>query len=500
MDFNVKIGDANKLRTACIVVGIFSPKRFSEAAESLDKASKGQLSDLLKSGDISTDCGDTTLIYTPKGNIEAKRILVVGCGKGKALSPSSFITIAASSAKALQNSSVTEAISCLADLDVEGRDKNWKVQKTIEACHNETYRFDECKSDVKPPKRPLKKVAFPVTYREFENETKDAIRIGKAIASGVDLARTLGNRPANFCTPTDLADQAKAMSKEYKSLRVQILEEKDMQKLGMGSLLSVSVGSRQPAKLIVMQHNGGKKGDKPVVLVGKGVTFDSGGISLKPGAAMDEMKFDMCGAASVFGTMSAVLDMQLAINLVCIVPATENMPDGIATKPGDVVTSMSGQTIEVLNTDAEGRLILCDALTYAAKYNPDVIIDIATLTGACLVALGKHTAGLLSNDQGLADDLLAAGTYSSDRAWQLPLWDVYDKQINSNFADMANIGGPGAGTITAACFLARFTKEYQWAHLDIAGVAWKSGAAKGATGRPVPLLTQFLMNRANDAG
>ncbi|HED18861.1 MAG TPA: leucyl aminopeptidase, partial [Gammaproteobacteria bacterium] len=289
--------------------------------------------------------------------------------------------------------------------------------------------------------------------------------------------------------------QAKALKKDYPALKVQILEEPAMKKLAMGALLSVSRGSRQPAKLIVMQYSGGNKKAKPVVLVGKGVTFDSGGISIKPGAAMDEMKFDMCGAASVFGTVSAVAEMKLPINLVGIIPATENLPDGDASKPGDIVTSMSGQTIEVLNTDAEGRLILCDALTYAKKFNPDVVVDIATLTGACVVALGHHTTGLLSNDQDLADELLKAGQASSDRAWQLPLWDEYDEQISSNFADMANIGGRGAGTITAGCFLGRFTKDYRWAHLDIAGVAWKSGHAKGATGRPVQLLTQFLLNR-----
>ena len=318
---------------------------------------------------------------------------------------------------------------------------------------------------------------------------------GVAIANGIDLARTLGNRPGNFCTPTDLAKQARDLKKAYSELKVEILDEKAMEKLGMGSLLSVSRGSRQPARLIVMQYQAGEKSDKPVVLVGKGVTFDSGGISIKPGAAMDEMKFDMCGAASVFGTVSAVAELGLPINLVGVIPATENLPDGDASKPGDVVTSMSGQTIEVLNTDAEGRLILCDALTYAGKFDPAVVIDIATLTGACIVALGNHTAALMSNHQALADDLLDAGQIAFDRAWQLPLWEEYDEQISSNFADMANIGSPGAGSITAASFLARFTKDYRWAHLDIAGVAWKSGKEKGATGRPVPLLMQYLMNR-----
>jgi leucyl aminopeptidase len=265
----------------------------------------------------------------------------------------------------------------------------------------------------------------------------------------------------------------------------------------MGALLSVARGSRQPAKLIVMEYRGGAKNQKPIVLVGKGVTFDSGGISLKPGEAMDEMKYDMCGAASVIGTMSACAELQLGLNMVGIVPATENLPDGQATKPGDIVTSMSGQTIEILNTDAEGRLILCDALTYAGQFDPDVVIDVATLTGACIIALGHHPAGLLGNHNPLINDLLNAGKTSGDRCWELPLWDDYQEQLDSNFADMANIGGREAGTITAACFLSRFTRDYDWAHLDIAGVAWKSGKEKGATGRPVPLLTRYLLDRCN---
>ena len=500
MDFNVKTGDADKIRSACVVVGVSSPRHLSAAAERLDKASRGQLHELLKSHDINTDCANTTLLHSPRGRIEAQRILVVGCGKEKTLSPTAFIKIVSAAAKALHSSGITEATSFLNELKVEDRDLAWKIRKTIEACHDVIYRFDECKSDAKAPKRPLKKLGLAVTDRAEQIPAKAAIRAGIAIASGINLARTLGNRPGNYCTPSDLANEAKALGKEHSTIKVRVLEEKDMEKPGMGSLLSVSRGSRQPAKLIVMQYHGGNKGDKPVVLVGKGVTFDSGGISLKPGAAMDEMKFDMCGAASAFGSIKAAAQMQLAINLACIVPATENLPDGEATKPGDIVTSMSGQTIEVLNTDAEGRLILCDALTYAGTLDPDVVIDMATLTGACLVALGKITTGLLSNDQALADELLQAGTISADRAWQLTLWEEYDEQLKSNFADMANIGGRDAGTITAACFLGRFTKDYRWAHLDIAGVAWKSGAAKGATGRPVAMLTQFLMNRANDAG
>jgi len=508
MDFNVKVGDPDKLRTACVVVGISAPRRLSPAAERLDKASRGQLRELLKHNDIDTECGKTTLIHQPKGRIQAARILVVGCGTDKTLPPQTYFKIAAAAAVALQSSGATEAVSFLTQLDVQGCDTAWKAQRMVEATRDALYRFDELKSEAEAPKRPLRKLTLAVADDSDLVAARKAVRDGIAIANGVELARTLGNRPGNRCTPADLASQAQQLKRQHKSLKLEVLERKDMEKLGMGALLSVARGSRQPPKLIVMQYRGSKAGDKPLVLVGKGVTFDSGGISLKPGAAMDEMKFDMCGAASVFGTVSAVAELELPVNLVGIVPATENLPDGDASKPGDVVTSMSGQTIEILNTDAEGRLILCDALTYAKKFDPFVVVDIATLTGACVVALGKHASGLLSNDQDLADELLEAGQTSGDRAWQLPLWSEYDEQLKTNFADMANIGGRDAGTITAACFLGRFTRNYRWAHLDIAGTAWKTGEAKGATGRPVPLLMQFLMNQCaaqpseqrNDAG
>ena len=348
------------------------------------------------------------------------------------------------------------------------------------------------KSDGKPK---LRKLTFEVASKAQLKNAETAIQQGIAIGTGMDRARDLGNLPGNVCTPGYIAKQAKLLAKGQKQLTVKVLEEADMRKLKMGSLLSVSAGSRQPAKLITLEYKGAPAKEKPIVLVGKGVTFDTGGISLKPGAAMDEMKFDMCGAASVVGTLSAVVDMKLPINVVGIIPTTENMPDGLATKPGDIVTSMSGQTIEILNTDAEGRLILCDALTYAEKFKPRCVIDIATLTGACIVALGKVPSAVLGNHDPLINDLIKSGQQIEDKLWQLPLWDEYQEQLNSNFADIANIGGRDAGTITAACFLSRFTKNYSWAHLDIAGTAWKSGEQKGATGRPVPLLTQYILNQ-----
>jgi leucyl aminopeptidase len=323
----------------------------------------------------------------------------------------------------------------------------------------------------------------------------EGLRVGRAVAAGVELARECANRPGNHCTPTYLAQTAKSLGKEH-GLKVEVLERKDVEKLGMGSFLAVAQGSDEPLKFIVARWQGAAKAEAPVVLVGKGITFDSGGISLKPGAEMDEMKFDMGGAASVLGTMRAVAELGLKLNVVAIVPACENLPSGRAVKPGDVVTSLSGQTIEILNTDAEGRLILCDALTYAERFKPAAIVDVATLTGACVIALGHHRSGLFSPDDALAAELLAAGEAALDPAWRLPLDEEYDEGLKSNFADMGNVGPRAGGSITAAMFLKRFTAKQRWAHLDIAGTAWKSGAAKGATGRPVPLLTHFLLQRA----
>ncbi len=496
MDFTVKTGDPAKQRTGCLVVGLFAARQLSATGQALDKATHGQLTELLKRGDIGSQRGTTTLIHAPHGRVEAERILVVGCGDRKDFDSRAFVQVAAAAARTLDSSAVTDAISYLTELDVEGHGMAWKAARLVMAGHSAVYRFDELKSSAKPPKHPLRKLHVGVTDAADQDAAREGIVQGRAIAHGVELTRRLGNLPGNICTPTYLAEQAREISKRSTKMKCDVLEKRDMEKLGMGSLLSVARGSRQPPKLIVLHYNGGTKTDKPVALVGKGVTFDSGGISIKPGAAMDEMKFDMCGAASVLGTLAACLELKLPLNVVGLIPATENLPDGDASKPGDIVTSLSGQTIEILNTDAEGRLILCDTLSYAERFKPAVVIDIATLTGACIVALGHHASGLLANDQTLADELLDAGRTAVDRAWQLPLWDEYDKQLESNFADMANIGGRDAGTITAACFLGRFTQDYRWAHLDIAGTAWNSGKEKGATGRPVPLLTQFLLNRA----
>ncbi|MFV9615109.1 MAG: leucyl aminopeptidase [Gammaproteobacteria bacterium] len=497
MEYTVKSGNPEKQRIGCVVIPVYASRKLSPAAKIIDQASNGYISTLVRRGEIEGDLGNTLLLHNIKNTL-CDRVLLIGCGKEKNIDVKTFYKINHSMVKTLQASGATEIASYLTEVPVKNKDINWKIQHSIEAIDETLYQFNQLKSEKKETRRPLRKFIFSVNGRGQLMQGEKAVRQGMAISTGIHLAKDLGNLPGNICTPDYLAKQAEVLAKQYKNVKTTILEEKDMEKLGMGSLLSVSKGSREPAKLITIEYMAGDKKQAPIVFVGKGVTFDSGGISLKPGAGMDEMKYDMCGAASVIGVISACAELQLPINIVGIIPTVENMPDGIASRPGDIVTSMSGQTIEILNTDAEGRLILCDALTYAEKFDPDVVIDIATLTGACIVALGAHPAGLLSNHSPLANDLLSAGQSSGDRCWQLPLWDDYQEQLKSNFADMANIGGKGAGTITAACFLSRFTKKYHWAHLDIAGVAWKSGSHKGATGRPVGLLTQYVLDRCVD--
>ena len=494
MEFSIKSGAPEKQHSACVVVGVFEPRKLTDAATALDKLAKGYLSGILRHGDMDGKAGSTLLLHNVPHTL-CQRVLLVGLGKEREFHDQEYRNAVRAAFKVLHQTGAVEATLFLTEAPLKKRDHAWKISQAVMVAMESIYRFERLKSKPEENKRHLRKVILGMTGRAGLAAGEEAMNQGLAIAHGMNLTKDLGNLAANICTPAYLAEQAIGMAKTYK-LKATILEQKDMEKLGMGSLLSVAHGSRQPAKLIVLEYQGLKKMSNPVVLVGKGVTFDTGGISLKPAAEMDEMKFDMCGAASVLGTIKAVAQMQLPINLVGIIPATENMPGGNATKPGDVVTSMSGQTIEILNTDAEGRLILCDALTYAERYQPEVVIDIATLTGACVIALGHVASGLLSNDDALAKELLHASEQAADRAWRLPLWDDYQEQLKSNFADMANIGGRAGGTITAACFLSRFTKKYRWAHLDIAGTAWKSGKEKGATGRPVPLLTQFLIARA----
>ena len=495
MEYLVKRTSITSEKTACAVVAVFANKRLSDEAEKLDRKYRGIISDAIKSGDISGNVGQTLLVR-PSRTATHKRILLIGCGKAKNLNVQSYKKIIRACAQSLKGLNATDAISTLNTLNIENTSADTLTRLHVLICEDVFYQYDETLSEKKSAAK-LKRIKFLCAEADELQDTRESIAQGKAIASGMLTSKELGNLPANICTPTYLAKRAQEIKQGQKKLSVEVLDEAAMKKLGMGSLLSVSAGSAQPAKLIVLNYQGGSKTDKPIVLVGKGITFDTGGISLKPGAAMDEMKFDMCGAATVLGTMQAVNEMQLPINVVGIVASAENMPGGHATKPGDVVTSMSGKTIEILNTDAEGRLVLCDALTYAGRFKPDVVIDFATLTGACLVALGHEASGLMSNSDQLSDDLLAAGQTTGDRAWRLPVWDEYQSQLDSNFADMANIGGRWAGTITAACFLSRFTEDYQWAHLDIAGTAWHMGGKnKGATGRPVPLITEYILMRA----
>ena len=494
MEFSIKTGNPEKQRGACVVVGVFESRKLTPAAESIDKASSGRLSELLRRGDMDGKAGSTVLLHDVP-DTACDRVLLVGLGKEKEFGDKAYCAAIRNALKALKETGAQNATVFLTEVPAGKHSLAWRIRQAVMLSCESAYRFEQFKTKQPNATPKLRRLAFAVTERADLPNAEEALRQGQAIGEGVALARTLGNLPGNVCTPTYLADTALQIAKDYQ-IPCEILERADMEALGMHSLLSVAKGSHQPPKLIVLQYRGGESGAKPLVLVGKGITFDSGGISLKPGEGMDEMKFDMCGAAGVLGTLKAIAQMQLPVNLTVLVPTTENMPGGGASKPGDIVTSMSGQTIEILNTDAEGRLILCDALTYAERFDPDTVIDVATLTGACVIALGHVATGLFANDDALARALLAAGDDALDRAWQMPLWEDYQDLLKSNFADMANIGGRPAGSVSAACFLSRFTKKYEWAHLDIAGTAWKSGVEKGATGRPVPLLTHYLLERA----
>ncbi|MES2623738.1 MAG: leucyl aminopeptidase [Pseudomonadota bacterium] len=492
MQFTVKTANPSQLSTNCLVVGVFEDKALPELTTILDKAGKQFISKVLASGDLEGKVGQTLLLQKQDG-IKAQRILLVGCGKEKDLDAKKFANILRITYKTLQSYNLTEAAFGLVDLAINNIAAKRKAELLARTFANLEYRYTTTKS-TSPKQFSLAKVLVLFTDAKERSQASAGLDLGNAIGNGMNVARELGNLPANICTPTYLGEQAKKLGAKNKSLKVQVLTEAQMRKLGMHSLLSVGNGSVEPSALIIMQYQGADASQQPNVIVGKGITFDTGGISLKPGAGMDEMKFDMCGAASVLGAMTALCELKPKINVVGVIASAENMPGGKATKPGDIVTSMSKQTIEILNTDAEGRLVLCDALTYVERFKPKTVVDIATLTGACITALGSVVSGLMSNDDKLAETLYQCGLDSLDPVWRLPIWDEYQDQLKSNFADMANIGGPKAGAITAACFLARYTKKYKWAHLDIAGTAWLQGGEKGATGRPVPLLMEYLLN------
>ena len=495
MEITLASGTPEKQKTGVIVVGAFADGALTPGAKALDEASQGRLSAVLKRGDLDEAAGSTLMLQGLPG-VAAERVLILSLGRKDAMSPRAYRDALGGVAKALANGKATDAVLALST-QITGLSLAWRVQTAARLLADGAYRFDfpSAKKDGKP--RGARKVVLLVAGKVDAKATA-ALKSGLAIAEGMALTKDLGNLGGDVCNPGYLAATAKKLGKEFK-FGVEVLERADVEKLGMGSFLSVGRASASPCKFIVMQYKGGKASAKPVVLVGKGVTFDTGGVSLKPGANLDEMKFDMCGAGTVLGVFRTIARMKLPLNVVGIIPAVENMPGGNASRPGDVVASMSGQTVEILNTDAEGRLILNDALTYAERFKPDCVIDIATLTGAIVVALGAHATGLFANDEALAAELLKSGTETGDRAWQMPLWEDYWPQLHSNFADMSNLGGPAAGSVTAALFLSRYAKAFKWAHLDIAGTSSLSGAAKGATGRPVPLLAQFLMKRAGVA-
>jgi len=496
VEFSIKRSSPEKQRAGCAVVGVFENRRLTRAAGQVNEASGGYLERLLKQGDMSGKAGSTLLLHEVPG-VSSERVLLVGLGKESEFNDRVYRDAIKAAIRGLRDTGAKDAVMHLVHVPVKKRNLAWRAEQAALMALDCLYRFDRLKSRrdevASGPQRLIFNYETPADKKVLEA----ALAKGRAIAGGMSLAKDLGNLPGNICTPSYLAEQATHLAEAH-GMDLEVLEQEDMERLGMGSLLSVAKGSDQPPKFIILQYRGGNS-EKPVVLVGKGITFDSGGISLKPAAEMDEMKYDMCGAASVLGTLQALAELALPLNVVGIIPTCENLPSGRANKPGDIVTSMSGQTIEVLNTDAEGRLILCDALTYAERFEPAAVVDIATLTGACVIALGHVATGLLANKQSLANELLAAGEESGDRCWQLPLWEEYQDQLKSNFADMANIGGRPGGTITASAFLSRFTKKYDWAHLDIAGTAWKSGKEKGGTGRPVPLLVHFLAERASKA-
>jgi len=494
MEFFVTTAAPARHRTECAIVGVFEKGELATAAAQLDERIGGRIAKLTKRGDLRGKPGESVLLTDLEG-APCERVIVVGLGSRANFKRKQYRKSLSAAFATLARTGAREAVNYLSLETVPDADSYGLARIAAEVAGNSAYRIPDHKTSNKRPKSLLTRFGVAVAGRSEQTAAERGLQHGSAISSGMALMRDLANQPPNICTPTYLANAAKTLSKQHRSVRVRVLTEEDCRKLRMGSFLSVTAGTVQPARLIVLEYQAGKRGVAPVALIGKGVTFDTGGISLKPPAAMDEMKFDMSGAASVLGTFRAVAELKLPINLVGVVPACENMPDARATKPGDVVTSMSGQTIEVLNTDAEGRLILCDAITYARRFKPDVVIDIATLTGACVVALGNHISGLFGNDDELIQQLQTAGQRADDRAWPMPIGEEYAEGLKSNFADFANVAGREGGAITAACFLAKFTDGLKWAHLDVAGTAYVGGSHKSSTGRPVPLLVDYLLNR-----
>jgi leucyl aminopeptidase len=493
MEFPVKAGAAARQRTDCAILPLFDDGQLRGATKEFDRATRGAVAKLVRAGDAPARLGATTLVHRTQGTAAA-RWLLVGCGKRSEFSPKRLTTALSSAIGALRNGGAREATSYLGYDTEAAIDAATAARHSVETARASLYRFDELKSRSDPAPR-LARLTLGYPQGADLAAVRGGVKVGTAVANGSDLARDLGNRPANVCTPTHLAEAAAKLVEQFANFEIKVLDERDMRRLGMGALLSVTQGAAEPPRFIVLHYHGAGK-QAPVALCGKGVTFDTGGISIKPAPKMDEMKYDMCGAGGVLGAMAAVGELQPAVNVVALIPACENMPSGTATRPGDIVKSLSGQTIEIINTDAEGRLILCDALTYAKRFKPRYLIDVATLTGACVVALGHTYTGLFSNDESLARSLLEAADRSLDLAWRLPVHDDYGESLRSNFADFANSGTRDGGASVGANFLSRFVDGTPWAHLDIAGVAWRANASKGATGRPVPLLVDFLLDAA----
>ncbi|MEM9386315.1 MAG: leucyl aminopeptidase [Pseudomonadota bacterium] len=493
MKYSVSGANVSGLESSCVIAAISRDGTLGPATAQLDANLGGAVRRIIETGDFKGKLGDTFILTGLDGGVS--RVVLTGTGDAAELDAKRYRRALIAGADAAA-STAAGAVTLLTSLEPPaGMGTAEAVRLGVECFAYATYRFTSFKSKGAEAAGALPESCTMLVAEDTLSEGERGLAVGQAVAAGVALARDLGNMPANACTPTYLAQTAERIAADNRHMTARALDKDEIEALGMGSFLSVSQGSRQPPKLIIMEYKGGPEGEAPVALVGKGITFDTGGICIKPAPAMDEMKYDMCGAAGVLGTMQSVARLGPACNVMAIVPTCENMPDGLATRPGDIVTAMDGQTIEILNTDAEGRLILCDAICYAKRYQPDVIVDVATLTGACVIALGEHYSGLMSNDDALAEALMAAGRSACDVAWRLPVDDDYAEALKSNFADFANVGGRPGGAITAACFLHKFARDQRWAHLDIAGSAWKGGKAKGGTGRPVGLLMQFILDR-----
>jgi leucyl aminopeptidase len=495
MEFTTIVDGKARHAAGCAVVGVYENGELGFGAGPIDRQLSGLIGKLHAGGDFAAKLGDALLLPSPSG-AAAARVLLIGLGARASFTRKQYRKALQAAAQALAKTGATDAVVYLGLEEVPDLDVHYRARFVAEIFRAQSYKIPDLKTAPKPKKRGLARVMLAVADARAAKAADDGLRIGAALGSGLALSRDLANLPPNICTPTYLGTRAQALAKEFPSIKTKVIDENGIKALKMGAFLAVTQGSDQPPRLIVCEYRGAKRGTAPICLLGKGITFDSGGISLKDPAAMDEMKFDMSGAAAVLGALRTIVELKLPINLVVVVASCENMPSGGAVKPADIVTTMSGQTVEILNTDAEGRLILCDAITYSRRFKPAAVIDVATLTGACIIALGNHFSGLMSNDEALAEELKSAGLRADDRAWRLPIGEEYVEQLKSNFADIANIGGREGGASTAASFLWKFAKDLQWAHLDVAGTAWLGGAQKGSTGRPVPLLVDFLINRS----